>query len=167
MKIGINRFVRIGRLALRISWQRKDIKITHINEKGGDSFAASHLLEFDSINSRWNKNITSNNDEIIVEAQKIALTSKKNYLDIPWKKSSVDLILECTGKNKNPEYLKGILRYEERPLVSTDYLNDSRSSIIDRLSPMVVNSNLLKVYAWYDNELLCSSRFADLNSKFN
>ena len=72
--------------------------------------------------------------------------------------------MEWTGKNKNPEYLKGILRYEERPLVSTDYLNDSRSSIIDRLSPMVVNSNLLKVYAWYDNELLCSSRFADLNS---
>tara|TARA_Y100000589_G_scaffold238588_1_gene225977 strand:- start:302 stop:616 length:315 start_codon:yes stop_codon:yes gene_type:complete len=98
MKIGINRFVRIGRLALRISWQRKDIKITHINEKGGDSFAASHLLEFDSINSRWNKNITSNNDEIIVEAQKIALTSKKNYLEFHGK--NLRLILFWNGREK-------------------------------------------------------------------
>ena len=47
MKIGINGFGRIGRLALRILWQRKDIEITHINETGGDSLAASHLLEFD------------------------------------------------------------------------------------------------------------------------
>ena len=48
--------------------------------------------------------------------------------------------------------------------MSTDYLNDSRSSIIDGLSTMVVNSNLLKVYAWYDNEWGYSSRLADLTS---
>ena len=52
MKIGINGFGRIGRLALRILWQRKDIEITHINETGGDSLAASHLLEFDSVHGR-------------------------------------------------------------------------------------------------------------------
>ena len=45
-----------------------------------------------------------------------------------------------------------------------DYLNDSRSSIIDGLSTMVVNSNLLKVYAWYDNEWGYSCRLADLTS---
>tara|TARA_B100000965_G_scaffold73505_1_gene58035 strand:+ start:280 stop:624 length:345 start_codon:yes stop_codon:yes gene_type:complete len=103
MKIGINGFGRIGRLALRILWERKDIEITHINEIGGDSFAASHLLEFDSVHGRWNKHITSNNDEIIVEGKKIAFTSTKNYLDVPWHKSSVDLILECTEKTKPPK----------------------------------------------------------------
>ena len=333
MKIGINGFGRIGRLALRILWQRKDIEITHINETGGDSSAASHLLEFDSVHGRWNKNIISNEDEIIIEGKKISFTSKENYLDVPWDKSSVDLILECTGKNKTPQdlnpyfnslgvkkvivacpvkgifggeqalnivywinhslykadkhklitaascttnclapivkvvnenfsikhgaittihdvtntqvpvdlykgdlrrargciqnliptstgsakaiaeifpelkgklnwhsvrvpllnasltdavfelnnevtekqvnseflkasetYLKGILGYEERPLVSSDYLNDSRSCIIDGLSTMVVNSNLLKVYAWYDNEWGYSCRLADLTS---
>ena len=105
MKIGINGFGRIGRLALRILWQRKDIEITHINETGGDSLAASHLLEFDSVHGRWNKNIISKKEEIIIEGKKISFTSMKDYLDVPWNKSSVDLILECTGKNKTPQDL--------------------------------------------------------------
>ena len=58
--------------------------------------------------------------------------------------------------------LRGILGYEERPLVSCDYTNDSRSSIIDAPSTMVVDGNQLKVFAWYDNEWGYSSRMADL-----
>ncbi len=58
--------------------------------------------------------------------------------------------------------LLGILGYEERPLVSVDYLNDSRSSIVDALSTMVVNGTQLKVFAWYDNEWGYSCRMADL-----
>ena len=65
-------------------------------------------------------------------------------------------------KEASETYLKGILGYEERPLVSADYVNDSRSSIVDSLSTMVVNSNLLKIYAWYDNEWGYSCRLADL-----
>ena len=48
-------------------------------------------------------------------------------------------------KKASETYLEGILGYEERPLVSADYVNDSRSSIVDSLSTMVVNSNLLKI----------------------
>jgi glyceraldehyde 3-phosphate dehydrogenase len=58
--------------------------------------------------------------------------------------------------------LQGILGYEERPLVSVDYLNDDRSAIVDGLSTMVVNGTQLKVYAWYDNEWGYSCRLADL-----
>ncbi len=58
--------------------------------------------------------------------------------------------------------LKGILGYEERPLVSADYTNDSRSSIIDALSTMVVNGTQVKVYAWYDNEWGYACRLADV-----
>jgi len=58
--------------------------------------------------------------------------------------------------------LKGILGYEERPLVSCDYTNDSRSSIVDAPSTMVVDGNQLKVFAWYDNEWGYSCRMADL-----
>ncbi len=58
--------------------------------------------------------------------------------------------------------LKGILGYETRPLVSVDYLNDSRSSIVDALSTLVVNGSQLKVFAWYDNEWGYSCRMADL-----
>ena len=58
--------------------------------------------------------------------------------------------------------LAGILGYEERPLVSTDYTNDERSSIIDALSTMVINGTQVKVYAWYDNEMGYAHRLVDV-----
>ncbi|MEC7761073.1 MAG: ArsJ-associated glyceraldehyde-3-phosphate dehydrogenase [Pseudomonadota bacterium] len=58
--------------------------------------------------------------------------------------------------------LKGILGYETRPLVSTDYTNDPRSSIIDAPSTMVINGTQVKIYAWYDNEWGYACRLADV-----
>ncbi len=58
--------------------------------------------------------------------------------------------------------LAGILGYETRPLVSADYCNDSRSSIVDAPSTMVTDGTLLKVYAWYDNEIGYVCRMVDL-----
>ena len=58
--------------------------------------------------------------------------------------------------------LKAILGYETRPLVSVDFVNDSRSAIIDALSTLVTGGTQLKVYAWYDNEWGYSCRMADL-----
>ncbi|MGB3278495.1 MAG: ArsJ-associated glyceraldehyde-3-phosphate dehydrogenase [Pseudorhodobacter sp.] len=58
--------------------------------------------------------------------------------------------------------LHGILGYETRPLVSSDYTNDTRSSIIDAPSTMVVNGTQLKVYAWYDNEYGYAYRLVDV-----
>ncbi|WP_121971390.1 ArsJ-associated glyceraldehyde-3-phosphate dehydrogenase [Leptolyngbya sp. BC1307] len=61
--------------------------------------------------------------------------------------------------------LSGILGYEERPLVSIDYKDDPRSSIIDGLSTMVVDDTQVKVLAWYDNEWGYSNRMAELAKK--
>jgi glyceraldehyde 3-phosphate dehydrogenase len=58
--------------------------------------------------------------------------------------------------------LKGILGYEEQPLVSTDYINDQRSGTIDALSTMVVDKTHLKMYVWYDNEYGYSARMVDI-----
>ena len=58
--------------------------------------------------------------------------------------------------------LKGILGYEERPLVSADYTNDPRSAIVDAPSTMVVNGTQVKVYAWYDNEWGYAHRLVDV-----
>ncbi len=58
--------------------------------------------------------------------------------------------------------LDGILGYETRPLVSADYVNDTRSSIIDAQSTMVINGTQVKVYAWYDNEYGYAWRLADV-----
>ncbi len=58
--------------------------------------------------------------------------------------------------------LAGILGFETRPLVSVDYVNDSRSAIVDAPSTLVTDGTLLKVYAWYDNEVGYACRMVDL-----
>ena len=58
--------------------------------------------------------------------------------------------------------LAGIVGYEERPLVSADYARDTRSAIIDALSTLVTAGTMLKVYAWYDNEMAYACRMVDL-----
>jgi len=58
--------------------------------------------------------------------------------------------------------LAGILGYEARPLVSADYARDTRSAIIDAPSTMVTDGTLLKIYAWYDNEMAYACRMVDL-----
>ena len=58
--------------------------------------------------------------------------------------------------------LSGILGFEDRPLVSADYCNDTRSAIIDGPCTMVTDGTLLKVYAWYDNEVGYACRMVDL-----
>ena len=58
--------------------------------------------------------------------------------------------------------LAGILGHEERPLVSADYVNDTRSAIVDAPSTMVVNGTQVKVYAWYDNEMGYAHRLVDV-----
>ena len=63
--------------------------------------------------------------------------------------------------------LAGILGYEERPLVSADYAGDTRSSIIDALSTLVTDGTMLKVYAWYDNEMGYACRMVDLACHLN
>ncbi|MES9844381.1 MAG: ArsJ-associated glyceraldehyde-3-phosphate dehydrogenase [Candidatus Sedimenticola sp. PURPLELP] len=61
--------------------------------------------------------------------------------------------------------LKGILGYEERPLVSVDYRSDTRSSIVDALSTMVVDGTQVKVLLWYDNEMGYANRMMELARK--
>ncbi len=58
--------------------------------------------------------------------------------------------------------LAGILGYEERPLVSADYARDTRSAVVDALSTLVTDGTMLKVYAWYDNEMGYACRMVDL-----
>ena len=74
----------------------------------------------------------------------------------------VNKVLQAASQSED---LLGVLGYEERPLVSIDYLGDARSSIVDALSTMVINQNMVKVYAWYDNEWGYASRTADLIRK--
>ena len=74
----------------------------------------------------------------------------------------VNITTSAIGTGFNLDPLAGILGFETRPLVSADYVNDARSAIVDGPSTMVTDDTLLKVYAWYDNEVGYACRMVDL-----
>ena len=87
--------------------------------------------------------------------------------------SAVDLVVELKRevtaqevnealKSASENELKGILGYTDEPLVSKDFNGSKLSSIVDGLSTMVIEGNMLKVLSWYDNEMGYAVRCADL-----
>lgn len=87
-----------------------------------------------------------------------SLTDCVFELERPTTAEEVNALLEAAAKGP----LAGILGYEKRPLVSIDYQRDTRSGIVDALSTLVTDGTLLKVYAWYDNEMGYACRMVDL-----
>jgi len=326
VKVGINGFGRMGRLALRAGWDRANFEFVRINETATDATGSAYLLNFDSIHGTWEYDAQAGDNTILINDQSINYSSNDAINDTDW--SDCDIVIEATGRHhKKPDSLnlyfqqgvkkvivaaptegaliivyginddlynadehhlitaascttnclapvikvlhekigiihgcmttihditntqtiidkghkdlrrsracsqsliptstgsakaitkifpeltgklnghavrvpvlnasltdfvfeasrpvtieevnalfkeaadgelKGILGYEERPLVSVDYLNDPRSSIIDAPSTMVINNTQVKVYAWYDNEWGYVNRLMDLTEK--
>ncbi|MDT8921338.1 MULTISPECIES: ArsJ-associated glyceraldehyde-3-phosphate dehydrogenase [Pseudomonas] len=324
IKVGINGFGRIGRLALRASWEWPEFEFVRINDPAGDAKTHAHLVNFDSVHGRWHREASADGDSVVIDGKRIKVSANKTLAETDW--SDCDLVIEASGKMKSvavlqayldqgvkrvvvcapvkekgalnvvmgvnqhvfdpalhrivtaascttnclapvvqvihqhlgirhgsittihdltntqsildtphkdlrrarasgmsliptttgsataiaeifPELrgklnghavrvplanasltdcvfevqrattaeevnallkaaaeggLKGILGYEERPLVSIDYRTDPRSSIIDALSTLVVNGTQVKIYAWYDNEWGYANRAAEL-----
>ena len=328
IKIAINRFGRMGRLAARALWGHPEVELVHVNEIGGDAACAAHLLYFDSVHGRWDRECSGEGAQMVVDGKNISYSSCKNPADVPWADLGVDIVMDATGKHRTPETLapyfaagvkkvvvaapvktdavnivmgvneheydpqkhrvvtaascttnclapivkvihenlgikhgmittihdmtntqsildtphkdlrrarassmsliptstgsataigmifpellgrldgvavrvpllnasltdctfelsrattveevngllkaaadgslQGILGYEERPLVSVDYVNDPRSSIIDALSTMVTQGTQVKILSWYDNEWGYANRYAELTRK--
>jgi glyceraldehyde 3-phosphate dehydrogenase len=107
VRVGINGFGRIGRLALRESWGAAGFEIVHINEIAGDAKSAAHLLRFDSVHGTWNKDIRAsyNNDQIIIDGQCIGYSQCASIDNTPWQAANVDLVVECTGTLKTEQAL--------------------------------------------------------------
>ncbi len=327
IKVGINGFGRIGRLALRAGLDFPELEFVQINDPAGDAATLAHLLTFDSVHGRFAHEAKAEGQDLVVKGQRLLCSQNKAIADTDW--SGCDIVLECSGKMKTtallqayldqgvkkvvvsapvkepgvlnivmgvndhlyhaeqhaivtaascttnclapavkviheqlgikhgsmttihnitntqtiidaphkdlrrarscgtsliptttgsataiteifPElkgrlnghavrvpltnasitdcvfeverattveevnqllkqasdsYLKDILGYEERPLVSIDYKTDPRSSIVDALSTMVINNTQVKLYLWYDNEWGYANRTAELVRK--
>ena len=324
--IGINGFGRMGRLGLRVGWNRPEYDVVRINEISTDAHGSAHLLKFDSVHGVWNHETDAQEDKILIDDSQLGYTANAAIKETDW--SDCDIVIEATGKHHKqpaslnsyfeqgvkkvivaaptegalnivyginddqydpaehhlltaascttnclapvvkvmhenigirhgcmttihditntqiivdkghkdlrraracgnsliptstgsakaitkifPELegklnghavrvpllnasltdfvfeaaravsveevngyfreaaggeLEGILGYEERPLVSVDYVNDARSSIVDALSTMVIDETQVKVYAWYDNEWGYVNRMMELAAK--
>ena len=324
--IGINGFGRMGRLGLRVGWEKPGLQVVRVNEISTDAAGSAHLLMFDSVHGRWEVVCAGDGDTLVIGAQRVGYSRDADIAGSDW--SGCDIVIEATGvHHKQPQTLQayfeqgvrkvivaaptagalnvvvgvndhlyepqrhhlltaascttnclapvvkvmheqigirhgcmttihditntqtivdrghkdlrraracgqsliptstgsakaitaifpalegklnghavrvpllnasltdfvfeaerpvtveevnglfqmaangelsGILGYEQRPLVSADYVNDPRSSIVDALSTMVVNGTQVKVYAWYDNEWGYVNRLMELAQK--
>lgn len=106
IRIGINGFGRMGRLALRAGWGRPGLEFVHVNEVKGGAECAAHLLEFDTVHGRWMKDrIGFDECSLSVEGARIGFTEHAKPGEIPWRELGVDVVLECSGKFRTPATL--------------------------------------------------------------
>jgi glyceraldehyde 3-phosphate dehydrogenase len=98
IRVAINGFGRIGRNILRaiVESGRKDIEVVAVNDLGPVETNA-HLLRFDSVHGRFPSDVKVEGDSILVDGQRIRVTSVKNPAELPHKELRVDIALECTG----------------------------------------------------------------------
>jgi glyceraldehyde 3-phosphate dehydrogenase len=97
IRIAINGFGRIGRAAFKIILDRPDMEVVVINDLT-DNQTLAHLLRYDSVYGIYNKNVTADEKNIFIDDKKIPCLAVKDPKELPWKKFSVDVVLECTGK---------------------------------------------------------------------
>ena len=107
LKIGINGFGRIGRLALRAAWDWPELEFIQINDPAGDAATHAHLLNFDSVHGRWQHEASSDGNCIVVDGKRIRVTANKAIADTDW--SGCDLVIEASGKMKTVAVLEGYL----------------------------------------------------------
>ena len=98
VKVAINGFGRIGRLAFRQMFGAKGYQVVAINDLTSPSMLA-HLLKYDSAQGRYNHEVSANDEEgtITVDDKTIKIYAEKDANNCPWKKLKVDVVLECTG----------------------------------------------------------------------
>jgi glyceraldehyde 3-phosphate dehydrogenase len=106
IRIGINGFGRMGRLALRVAWDWPDYSIVHINEVKGGTEAAAHLLEFDSVHGRWPRAIRAQEKSIEIDGRRVSFTEAPSLGVVPWRELGVDIAIECSGKFRTTETLQ-------------------------------------------------------------
>ena len=123
IKVGINGFGRIGRLALRAAWGWPDMEFVAINDPGADAATLAHLLNFDSVHGRWNFEAGADGDDMVIEGRRIRVTRNKAIGDTDW--SGCDLVIEASGINKTVKVLQGYLDQGVKRVVVTAPVKES------------------------------------------
>lgn len=96
VKIGINGFGRIGRLVLREAFERNDVEIVAVNDLM-DIEQLAYLLKYDSVHGTFKKQVTVEDDFLIIEGQKIRVTAEKDPSLLKWNEVGVEVVADCSG----------------------------------------------------------------------
>ena len=102
IKLAINGFGRIGRNAFKIAFERRDVKIVAINDLT-DTKTLAHLLKHDSSYGTYDRDVKYDEENLIVDGEKIRVFSEKEPKNLPWGEYQVDVVIESTGFFTDPK----------------------------------------------------------------
>src|SRR6185436_7990148 len=137
VKVAINGFGRIGRLAYRQICNMEGIEVVAINDLTKPNVLA-HLLKYDSAQGRFNADVTSSDDAITVNGNSIKIYAQKDPAQIPWGQHNVDVVLECTGFFTDADKAKAhITAGAKRVVISAPATGEMKTVVFN------VNHNIL------------------------
>ena len=138
-RVAINGFGRIGRRVFRLIQNYKNIEVVAINDLA-DTKTLSHLLKYDSIHGIFNKEISHDENNIIVDDKTIPLLNKNNPKDIDWSPYNVNFVIEATGKFKDKNTLEyHIKNGAERVILSVPPNEDDIKTVVLGVNDSIVD----------------------------
>ncbi|UPQ87866.1 ArsJ-associated glyceraldehyde-3-phosphate dehydrogenase [Vibrio sinaloensis] len=144
IKVGINGFGRIGRLALRAAFDWPELEFVHINDVAGDAATLGHLLEFDSVQGRWHHEVSAGGNELVI-AGKVIKTSQEKAIDaVDW--SGCDVVIEATGVHRKTELLNLYLEQGvKRVVVSAPVKEPGVANIVVGVNDEIFDPSLHRI----------------------
>jgi len=137
VKVAINGFGRIGRLAFRQIYNMEGIEVVAINDLTKPNVLA-HLLKYDTAQGRFGQNVTHTDNSIVVNGKEINIYAQKDPSQIPWGAHGVDVVLECTGFFTDKEKAEGHIKAgAKRVVISAPATGDMKTVVFN------VNHNIL------------------------
>lgn len=124
IKVGINGFGRIGRLALRAAFDWPELEFVHINDVAGDTETLAHLLEFDSVQGRWHHAVSVEGNRVQINGQTLTTSQEKAIDAVDW--SGCDVVIEATGKHRDADLLQQYLDQGVKRVVVSAPVKDER-----------------------------------------
>ena len=157
-RIAINGFGRIGRLVFRIIEERDDMEVVAINDLSSPEELA-YLLKYDTNHRRYAKEVTHDEENIIVEGKKIRVYKELEPSNLPWKELEIDIVLECTGKfTKKEDAMAHIEAGAKKVIISAPAKGDLKTIVYNvnhkQLdgSEDIINELTDKFYSAYKRE---------------
>ena len=130
VKVAINGFGRIGRNALKILLERRDVQVVAINDIT-DAKTLAHLLKYDSSYGTYDKKVSSTGDSIIINTREIPVFAEKDPANLPWRKLEVDVVIESTGFFTDPAAARAHIRAgAKRVVISAPAKGDGAKTVV-------------------------------------
>ncbi len=124
IRVGINGFGRIGRLAVRALDVHPELELVHVNEIAAPAETAAHLLAFDTVHGRYGGDSSVGPNGLVINGNEVAYSSGSSPGAIDWSGSGVDLVFECSGAFRSIETLQAHFSGDVKKVVVAAPVND-------------------------------------------